>query len=274
MPELPEVETTKNELSPHVIGRKFTAVTVYDAKAVHQPSIEEFCQKLPGQKVISLERRGKYLIFHLSGGEALIIHLRMSGALLLNTEQTDKYTRVVFQLDNGTQFAFTDRRRLGVLWLVKDKQSIVGKLGPEPLTTEFDAEALARLLQRHQAPIKAMLLDQHTIAGIGNMYADEVLFAARIHPLRKANSLASEEVKALHDAIIDVLSSAIRSKGASVDTYRRPDGELGIAHVSFNVAHRRGERCPICGTPIQRIPIRSRGSYFCPECQKLSVLKH
>ena len=268
MPELPEVETIKNELAPYVIGRQFTSVTVYDTRAVLQPSVEEFCRKLPGQKITRLERRGKYLIFQLASGEVLIIHLRMSGALLLNPERADKYTRVAFAFDSGTQLAFSDRRRLGVLWLVEDMQTIVGKLGPEPLDAEFTPDSLASLLQRHQAPIKAILLDQHIIAGIGNMYADEALFAARIHPLKKANNLSSQQVKALHNAIIDVLRSAISNKGASVDTYKRPDGELGTAHSNFNVAHRRGEHCPLCGTPIQRIPIRNRGSYFCPNCQK------
>jgi len=167
----------------------------------------------------------------------------------------------------GSQLVFTDRRRLGVIWLVENEQAIVGKLGPEPLAPEFTAETLAERLQKHQAPIKAILLDQAFIAGIGNMYADEALFAANVHPLRKANSLSSQEVQNLYKAIRDVLWSAIGSKGASVDTYKRPDGGLGTAHFSFNVAHRKGKQCPTCGATIQRLAIRSRGSYFCPNCQ-------
>ena len=271
MPELPEVETIKNELSPHIIGQKFTSVTVYDARAVLQPSVEEFCQKVPGKKVKSIERRGKYLIFHLSSGQALIIHLRMSGALLLNPEQQDKYARVAFQLDSGSQLVFTDRRRLGVIWLVDDERAIVGKLGPEPLSLEFTDETLANRLQKHRAPIKAVLLDQHIIAGIGNMYADEALFAARIHPLREANGLSAQEIRNLYESIRGVLCAAVSSKGASVDTYKRPDGELGTAQFNFSVAHRRGESCPTCGTPIQRLAIRNRGSYFCPQCQKFQI---
>ncbi len=267
MPELPEVETIRNELSPYIIGRRFTGVTIYDARLVRQPPAEEFCQKLIGQRVNSLNRRGKYLIFHLSSSEVLIIHLRMAGALLLNSEQPDKYARAVFQLDNGSQLVFTDRRRLGALWLVENEQAIIGKLGPEPLAPEFTAETLAERLQKHQAPTKAMLLDQTFIAGIGNMYADEALFAAKVHPQRKANSLSPQEVQNLYKAIQDVLWSAIGNKGASVDTYKRPDGGLGTAHFSFNVAHRKGKPCPICGTNIERLAIRSRGSYFCPNCQ-------
>ena len=267
MPELPEVETIKSELLPHIIGRKFTGVTVCDAKLVRQPPVEEFCRKLEGQRVTSLERRGKYLIFHLSGGEVLIIHLRMSGALLLNPNQPDKYIRVVFHLDNGSQLIFADRRRLGALWLVENEQAIVGKLGPEPLAPEFTSESLAERLQKRRAPIKAVLLDQAFIAGIGNMYADEALFAAKIHPLREANSLAPQEIRNLHQAIRDVLWSAISSKGASVDTYKRPDGELGTAQFNFRVAHLGGKPCPICGAAIQRLAVRNRGSYFCPNCQ-------
>jgi formamidopyrimidine-DNA glycosylase len=269
MPELPEVETIKNELSPYLIGRRFTDVIVCDAKLVRQASVEEFRRKLIGEKINSLERRGKYLIFRLSGGMVLIIHLKMSGALLLNPEQTDRHARVIFQLDNGSQLIFTDRRRLGALWVIENELAIIGKLGPEPLTPEFTAELLAKRLQKHKAPIKAVLLDQAFIAGIGNMYADEALFAARIHPLREANSLSPKEIKNLQKAIVDILRSAIDSKGASVNTYKRPDGQFGTAHSNFSVAHRGGKRCPICGTNIQRLAIRNRGSYFCPKCQKL-----
>jgi len=151
MPELPEVETIRNELSPHITGRQFAGVTIYDARLVRQPPVEEFCRKLVGQRVNRLERRGKYLIFRLSGSEVLIIHLRMAGALLLNPEQPDKYARAVFQLDDGSQLVFSDRRRLGVLWMVENEQAIVGKLGPEPLAPEFTAEILAERLQKHQA---------------------------------------------------------------------------------------------------------------------------
>jgi len=267
MPELPEVETIRNELSPHIIGRRFTGIIIYGARLVRQPPVEELCQKLIGQRINSLNRRGKYLIFHLSSSEVLIIHLRMAGALLLNPEQPDKYARAVFQFDDSSQLVFTDRRRLGALWLVENEQAIVGKLGPEPLAPEFTTETLAERLQKHRAPIKAILLDQAFIAGIGNMYADEALFTAKLHPLRKANSLSVQEVQNLYKAIRDVLWSAIGSKGASVDTYKRPDGGLGTAHFSFNVAHRKGKQCPTCGATIERLAIRNRGSYFCPDCQ-------
>jgi len=269
LPELPEVETIKNELFTRVIGRRFANVTLCDAKSVKQPSADDFQRGLIGKRITDLKRRGKYLIFRLSGGNALIIHLKMTGALLLNPKQPDGYARVIFHLDDGSRLVFTDRRRLGAVWLLEDEQAIVGKLGPEPLDTEFTLETLAGRLHKRQAPIKAVLLDQGFIAGIGNMYADEALFAAKIHPLRQANRLSPQEIRNLHQAIVDVLESAIDSKGASIDTYKRPDGRLGTAHDNFRVAHRGGKPCPVCGISIQRLAIRNRGSYFCPNCQKL-----
>ncbi|MCJ7515326.1 MAG: DNA-formamidopyrimidine glycosylase [Dehalococcoidia bacterium] len=268
MPELPEVETIKNELSPHIIGRRFINITVCDAKPVKQPSVDDFRSKLAGQSINGLERRGKYLIFHLSSGNVLIIHLKMTGSLLLNPEQTDRYARIVFHLDDGGRLIFTDRRRLGAMWLLENELAVIGKLGPEPLDSEFTFQTLSERLSKRQAPIKAVLLDQKFIAGIGNMYADEALFAAKIHPLRKASGLSTQEIRNLHKAIVDVLRLAIDSKGASIDTYKRPDGRLGAAHDNFRVAHRSGKPCPVCRTHIQRIAVRNRGSYFCPKCQK------
>jgi formamidopyrimidine-DNA glycosylase len=258
----------KNELAPHVVGRTVTSVTICDAKPIKQPEPDKFCRKLAGQRIDRLERRGKYLLFHLSSGQALIIHLRMTGALLLNPEQQDRYARVIFHFDDGSRLAFTDRRRLGAIWLTDDAKTVTHKLGPEPLEAHFTAETLARLLQKCQAPIKAVLLDQSLIAGVGNMYADEALFLARIHPLRKASSLSRQEIQKLYQAIRQVLQKAIASKGASIDTYKRPDGDTGTAHHAFHVAHQKGRPCPICGTAIERLPIRNRGSYFCPKCQK------
>ena len=269
MPELPEVETIKNELAPWVEGQSFTKVTVSDAKLVCGCSTKEVQRALSGQKLESLERRGKYLIFHLSNGRSLIIHLRMTGSLLLNPKGVDRYTRAVFHLSNGHCFVFSDRRRLGKIWLADDADTVVCKLGPEPLDKGFTPAILRQRLSRHHIPIKAALLDQSIVAGIGNMYADEALFAARIHPLRKADELSAKQVQTLHNSIRRVLEAAIGSKGASVDTYVRPDGEMGTAHFDFKVAHRGGELCPVCGGTIERCVVQNRGSYFCPRCQPL-----
>ena len=267
MPELPEVETIKNELAPHIIGRAVTGITLFWQGIVRQPSVEEFCARLIGQKITGIGRRGKYLIFDLTSGEALIIHLKMSGSLLL--KPPERFTRAILHLDGGTKLFFRDPRKFGAMWLVEDKNTVVDKLGPEPLEADFTPKILAQRLSKHTAPIKAVLCDQNFVAGIGNMYADEALFSARIHPLRSGKSLSQQEVERLHRAIRQVLSAAINNKGASVDTYFRPDGQIGTAHFQFKVAHRGGEPCPVCGTPIQRLPVRNRGSYFCPKCQPL-----
>jgi formamidopyrimidine-DNA glycosylase len=267
MPELPEVETIKNELSPWVAGQSFTQVNILDTELVCGGSAEEVRRGLIGQKVESLERRGKYLVFHLSNGRSLIIHLRMTGVLLLNPKGGDHYARAVFHFSNGHRLVLSDRRRLGLIWLVDDADTVVGKLGPEPLDESFTPGILGQRLSRHHIPVKAALLDQCIVAGIGNMYADEALFAARIHPLRKADALSPEEVQTLYQSIRRVLGAAIGSKGASVDTYVRPEGELGTAHFDFKVAHKGGEPCPVCGSTIERVLVQNRGTCFCPRCQ-------
>ena len=271
MPELPEVETIKNELSPHIVGSCIAGVTLFWNGMVRQPSAEKFCSRLIGQKIVSVARRGKYLIVDLASGEVLIIHLKMSGSLLVKpvSAEPDKFTRAILYLNNEeTQLIFRDPRKLGVMWLVEDKDAIVGKLGPEPLEASFTPQLLAERLANRTAPIKALLCDQSLIAGIGNMYADEALFVAKVHPLRLGGSLSWSEIECLHKAIQQVLRSAIGNKGASVDTYLRPDGELGTAHFQFQVAHRlSGKFCPVCGALIERIVVRNRGTYFCPNCQ-------
>jgi len=269
MPELPEVETIKNDLLPQVVGRHFTKVTLLWSRSVRQPPPEEFCRRLVGQTIKDVHRRGKYLLFHLSNDGKLILHLKMTGFLLLqpSSAELEPHTRAIFHLDNETEIHCCDQRKCGAMWLMEDETEVVGKLGPEPLDQNFTPEALREVLSRHNMPVKALLCAQNIIAGIGNMYADAALFASRIHPLRKAKDLPREEAERLHKAIRQVLIAAIGHGGASVDTYQHPDGELGLAHFFFQVAHRGGEPCYHCNTLIERIPLRSRGTYFCPRCQ-------
>lgn len=270
MPELPEVETIKNELIPHIVGRRVTDVTLCWEGVVKKPGLAEFCACLIGRMITGLGRRGKYLIFMLSGNGALIIHLKMAGSLLLNprVDETDRFIRAVIHLDDGSRLCFRDPRKFGAMWLVADVSSVVGKLGPEPLDGDFTAQVLAERLKKRKASIKPLLLDQGFIAGIGNMYADEALYDAGIHPLRPAVNLSQEEIVRLHHAVQRVLKSAIGSKGASVENYFRPGGELGTAHFEFRVAHGLGGKfCQRCGTQIERIVVRNRGTYFCPKCQ-------
>ena len=268
MPELPEVETIKNELLPRVVGRCFRQVTVFDRRLIEPLSAPEFRRRLTGQTVEDISRRGKYLLFQLSSGQCLIMHLRMTGTLLLDPEGTAPYPRASFTFNDGTRLVFNDRRRLGRMRLVGDAGSVTGKLGPEPLEPDFTVEVLAQRLAGRRIPLKVALVDQGIISGIGNMYADEILFSARLHPLRTANSLSGREIQRIHSSIQSVLCQAIASKGASTDTYVRPGGQLGTAHFDFSVAHREGRPCPVCRTPIERIFLRGRGTCFCPRCQQ------
>lgn len=271
MPELPEVETIKNELLPHVIGQRVSRLTLFWAGIVRQPPVEEFCSRLVGQRILGLYRRGKYLIFSLNDNGLLIMHLRMTGSLLVKDASAppEKFVRAILHLDNGTAVHFRDPRKFGVMWLAEDASSVSSKLGPEPLEADFTPQVLAQRLGNRSAPIKALLFDQGVIAGIGNMYADEVLYAARIHPLRLGKTLSREEIERLYQAIRRILWAAIDDKGASVENYYRPSGDVGTAHFQFQVAHGLGGlTCHTCGGPIERITVRNRGTYFCPECQR------
>lgn len=266
MPELPEVETIKKELLPYVLGRTITSVDLFWERIVRQPSVEEFCSRVIGQKITGITRRGKYLFFHLGSGEMLVMHMKMTGSLIIDPSD-DRFSRAIFHFNNGSEMHFWDPRKFGVMWLDKDESAVAAKLGPEPLEENFTADMLEDIVRNRTAPIKPVLLDQSIIAGIGNMYADEALFDAKIHPARPARSLSKKEIKRLHYSIGQVLLKALKEKGASVRNYIRPDGSPGTAHDEFNVAHGVGKDCPRCGTPIKRIVLRGRGTYFCPKCQ-------
>lgn len=269
MPELPEVETVKNELSPLVVGRKVMDVTLLWEGIVRQPSATEFRSRLTGQKITGINRRGKYLLFSLSNSETLIAHLKMSGALIAGRGKSEavRFARAVLYFDDGSNLFFRDPRKFGRMWLVSDASSVVGKLGPEPLEADFTTQVLARRMLGRKAPIKALLCDQNIIAGVGNLYADEALFLARIHPLTEGGNFSQDRLKHLHAAIRQVLQKGIKNKGASIENYVRPDGNPGTAHLEFLMPRIAGEPCTRCGTPVERITVRGRGTYFCPKCQ-------
>jgi formamidopyrimidine-DNA glycosylase len=269
MPELPEVETIMRELTPHVVGRTITRVDVFWDGTVRQPSALEFKERLPGQQITGVARRGKYLLLGLGGGDTLIFHMKLTGSLWQRVPPEGmRFVRAAIGFDDGSAIYFRDPRKFGKMWLVRDASTATGRLGPEPLEPDFTARSLAARLESHRIPLKAALLDQGVLAGVGNMYADEALYAARIHPMRPASSLSGGENRRLHAAIRRVLLAGIGNKGASVENYYRPDGSTGKAHHEFKVAHQRGGTCPRCGAPVQYTKVRGRGTYFCSKCQR------
>jgi formamidopyrimidine-DNA glycosylase len=271
MPELPEVETTVNDLRPLVAGKAVSAVEVLSGRSIAEPSVEQFQKELIHRKIVDLNRRGKFLVFKLDNGKSWVVHLRMTGSLILKktADEPEKFVRVIIRLEDGAAIHFRDMRKFGKMWLVEDEESVVGKLGLEPLSAEFTPAVLEKILDDRKTPVKVLLINQNLIAGIGNMYADEALYQARIHPLQPAGSLTGIEIKRLFGAIQQVLRKGIKSKGASTDTYLRPAGTKGEAHLEFQVAHRKGEECPVCGGTVERIAVGQRGTFFCPKCQKL-----
>lgn len=269
MPELPEVETTIRDLTPDLLARRIEGVDVLWPATVAAPPLSAFDLRLRGQRIVRLGRRGKYLLFSLDGGDTLIVHLRMTGHLAVVLPETPdhKHLRLRIRLEGGGELRFTDTRKFGRVYLVADPSEVLGSLGIEPLESSFTVEALASLLAGRRAPVKSFLLDQRRIAGIGNLYADEALFYARILPHRLADTLGGEEIARLHAAIQQVLREGVEDHGSSVDDFRRPDGSRGNHGDRLAVYGRTGEPCPRCGTAIERTVIGGRGTHYCPRCQ-------
>jgi len=281
VPELPEVETIRRDLLPLLKGRAFTHVWVSpDALRLVQavpagrqaPSPADFARLLPGKRVEDISRRGKFLVFHLSGGLYLVVHLRMTGALLHRPPGAppDRYVRAVLSLDDGSELRFSDLRKFGAFWLVPDTSLVLNRLGPEPLEGGMTPSLLRELTARRRAPIKSLLLDQRALAGLGNIYADEALFAAGLHPQRPASSLSDAEVERLHRAIRRVLTAALEDRGASFSDYVDASGREGRHQFRVQVFRRTGQPCYVCGREIARVKVAGRSSHFCPKCQPLA----
>ncbi len=270
MPELPEVETIKRTLSPLICGRVIQRLEIRLAKILRSDP-ELFQKSLPGQKIKALSRRGKLLIIHLTQN-ALLFHFRMTGNLiyLVPSASEPRYTHLLFYLDQGIRLAYTDLRQFGWIELVKEKDlshhRILAKLGPEPF--ELNEKEFFALLRTRNRGLKAFLLDQEMIAGLGNIYTDEALFRAGLHPKRKTSSLSFEEAGRLLRVIKEVLEEAIRERGSSVRNYVDGQGQRGNFQRQHLVYRKRGEPCPRCGQEIAYQKIAGRGTYFCPGCQK------
>lgn len=267
MPELPEVETIRAQLAPRLEGRVLARVEILDPRLTRPYDLFEVAEELEGGRVRAVERRGKYLVFRLESGLSLLVHLRMTGSFgFLPTS----HERAVLELDDGSRIAFRDVRRFGTWLVLEDTDALgylSGKNGPEPLGPAFTTRWLAASLAGRRAAVKAVLLDQRVVAGLGNIYADEALWRARLSPLRPANEVKSAEVRRLQRAIRAALDAGIERQGSTLSDYRTPDGEAGSMQDEFRVYGREGKPCPRCRTPIAKTRVGGRGTWFCPRCQ-------
>lgn len=274
MPELPEVETVRRTLQPRLTGLKFTNVQILLPKVIKTPDPDQFIEKIKNKKILKINRRGKYLLFHLSGGYTLLVHLRMTGSLVYceKDEPPARHTHLIFHLNNGGRLRFADMRQFGRIWLVPTGSlgELAGfkDLGIEPLDELFTREFLKKELRRRRTRIKPLLLDQTFIAGLGNIYTDEALHRARINPERPAATLTPREVAQLYHAIRDVLREGIENRGTTVRDFIGGDGRAGGYQELLRVYSREGKPCPHCGRKIVKKKVGGRSSYYCPACQK------
>jgi formamidopyrimidine-DNA glycosylase len=271
VPELPEVETIRRQLAPELEGRELVDVEILDARWTRPEPPAAVAAELRGAIVERVDRSGKYLIWSLSDDRHLLVHLRMTGALLFDPPVEPPHTRVRFSLDDGHRLLYVDPRRFGTGHLVQSSSArdayLAARLGTEPFTSEFTPEYLRRIARGRRVPVKTFLLDQRRIAGVGNIYADEALFRARIHPLRPAGRLSRGDWARLRDAIERALAAGIDAKGASIDDFRHVDGARGSFQDRFLIHRRGGEPCPSCGRPVRKIVVGGRGTYVCEHCQ-------
>lgn len=271
MPELPEVESIARRLRPHLLGQVVQEAQLYWNRTLADPSPAKFRSLIRGQEITNVARRAKFFILHLTDF-SLLIHLRMSGDLLIKEGKikAEKHDRLILKLRPAnapegalSNLVFNDTRKFGRVWLTADPEQVLGQLGPEPLEREFTPEWLYAALHRRHRQLKPLLLDQTFLAGLGNIYADESLHIARLHPLTLSDSLSMEQAQALHDAVCTVLKEGIQRNGASFDwVYRGGEYE-------FRVYDRAGKPCLVCGTKVERMIVGQRSTHFCPNCQLL-----
>jgi len=269
MPELPEVESTVRRLRPRLAGLRIDEVLIHWRRSIDRPAAAQFKRMIAGRRIAGLTRRGKFLVFALGRAAAadeccLLVHLRMSGRLQMSgsREPRGKHTRLEFLLSDGSRLRFDDPRKFGRVYLLSDPQEMLRELGPEPLHPRFTASALAALLAPRKSAIKPLLLNQRLLAGVGNIYADEALWQARIHPLKRADRLSAQEVAALHMALKNVLKNAIKAEGTDSG-----DGVV-IGGYRPRVYGRAGQPCRRCRSTIERLLVTQRGTHICPACQR------
>jgi formamidopyrimidine-DNA glycosylase len=275
MPELPEVETVRRRLAPVLEGATIVRAEIDDPRLTRPVEPAIVSEALVGERVASVERRGKYLLWRLASGRTLVIHLRMTGSFRHAGPgglTDDAHRRATLTLDTGAEVAYRDVRRFGT-WELLDAEHLrpyfAARLGLEPLAASFSAARLGALASGRRLSVKGFLLDQRRLAGIGNIYADEALWRARIHPRRPAGELDPDEVARLHRAVRAALRRGVELQGSTLRDYVTPDGDGGAMQHEFHVYGRGGEPCDRCGTPIERIVVAGRGTWFCPHCQRI-----
>ncbi|HJU48985.1 MAG TPA: bifunctional DNA-formamidopyrimidine glycosylase/DNA-(apurinic or apyrimidinic site) lyase [Gaiellaceae bacterium] len=273
MPELPEVETVRHHLAPALEGAEILRATIADPRLTRPFAPELVAAELEGERVTRVDRRGKYLLVRFESGRVLLVHLRMTGSFRSAPSGglgEDPHRRAVLTLDNGSDVAYRDVRRFGTWELLEpgEETPYLGvRLGPEPLGRGLSAAKLGERLAGRRASLKAALLDQRTVAGLGNIYVDEALWRARLHPLRQAGDLDAVEVRRLHKAVRDALRLGIARQGSTLSTYALPDGASGRMQDEFRVYGRAGEACDRCGSLLERLVVAGRGTTYCPRCQ-------
>jgi len=273
MPELPEVESVRRQLEPTLVGRRFERVSIDDPRLVRPYEPAEVAAELEGEHVAAVERRGKYLVVRFESGRVLLIHLRMTGSLLSAASGSlpdDPHRRAVVNLDDGSDVAYRDVRRFGTWLLLEPGEAepyLAARVGDEPLDALFTAARLGERLAGRRTSLKAALLDQRTLAGMGNIYVDEALWRARLNPLRAASGLDRNELRRLHRGIRAALEHGLARQGSTLRDYRLPDGSGGSMQNEFRVYGRRNEPCDRCGTLIARTQVAGRTTWFCPTCQ-------
>lgn len=274
MPELPEVETIKNVIEPQIQGLVIKQVTLKRPEVVAYPATDEFCRQLTGQTVSRMTRQGKFLMIHLSSHDRIILHLRMTGCLLLTPLDypLEKHTHVIFRFHNDTELRFSDMRRFGRFWLIQegedDVYSGIGKLGIDPLSTELTAGYLRTRLGKRRKTIKECLLEQTIVAGIGNIYSDEILFTAGIYPARPADSLADKDWERLAEIIPERLLFFVEKNRITAEDYLETKGQDYRNTPFLQVYGHAGRPCPKCNETLCRMVVGGRGSVYCPACQK------
>ena len=279
MPELPEVESVRRGLDEIVVGETVDKVEVRWPRIIESPETNDFAKRLMGQTIEEVRRRGKFLLFYFTN-DVLISHLRMEGKYQIvepekdgRLPRRDKHMHILFHLKSGRKLIYHDVRKFGRMSLVEKGTEFTHKslmkLGPEPTREDFQLEEMQEFLKRRKKAIKGVLLDQQMVVGLGNIYADEVLFHAKIHPLTPANTLTDAEEIRLHEATIEIMTNAIKSGGTTIRTYLNAFGDAGSYQNQLKVYGKNGEACPNCGTEILKIKVAGRGTHFCPVCQPL-----